>query len=232
MGQPQGEPVSLATRNLLRGLTMKVPSGQRVAKAMRLPVLAPADLADIADLDLQSRTPLWFYILREAHVAAGGEHLGPVGGRIVAEVLVGLVQGDRQSYLRQDPDWTPTYGSGGTFTAADLLRDRGRRGDAALTPGAACAIVRRVRGIRLAAAALLAWSAGCGAAPDPQRAGARRGCAAARGRGAAGDPRRRNAGRGPRRRNAGEASPPERRRAARRRDGSAPTCARPTRARR
>ena len=125
MGQPQGEPVSLATRNLLRGLTMKVPSGQRVAKAMRLPVLAPADLADIADLDLQARTPLWFYILREAHVAAGGEHLGPVGGRIVAEVLVGLVQGDRQSYLRQDPDWTPTYGSGGTFTAADLLRTAG-----------------------------------------------------------------------------------------------------------
>ena len=125
MGQPPGEPVSLATRNLLRSLTMKVPSGQRVAKAMRLPVLAPSDLADLGRLHLRRRTPLWFYVLREAHVVAGGEHLGPVGGRIVAEVLVGLIDGDRQSYLRQDPDWTPTYGSGGTFTAADLLRAAG-----------------------------------------------------------------------------------------------------------
>jgi hypothetical protein len=41
LGQPQGEPVSLATRNLLRNLAMQVPSGQRVAKAMQLPQLAP-----------------------------------------------------------------------------------------------------------------------------------------------------------------------------------------------
>ena len=68
MGQPPGEPTSLATRNLLRSLTMKVPSGQRVAKAMQLPVLAPADLADLGDLHLATRTPLWFYILREADV--------------------------------------------------------------------------------------------------------------------------------------------------------------------
>src|SRR3954452_4257325 len=112
LGQPVGEPVSLATRNLLRNLTMQVPSGQRVAAAMRLPPLAPGDLDDVAPLGLAHRTPLWFYILREALVATGGEHLGPVGGRIVAEVMVGLVSGDRQSYLRQDPDWTPTYGSG------------------------------------------------------------------------------------------------------------------------
>ena len=46
---------------------------------------------------------------------------GPVGGRIVAEVIVGLIKGDRQSYLRQDPDWTPTYGTGGSFTMVDLL---------------------------------------------------------------------------------------------------------------
>jgi hypothetical protein len=36
-------------------------------------------------------------------------------------VIVGLIRGDRQSYLRQDPDWTPTYGSGGVFTVVDLL---------------------------------------------------------------------------------------------------------------
>jgi hypothetical protein len=111
----------LATRNLLRNLTMKVPSGQRVAQAMRLPELAPGDLDDLKAFDLHRRTPLWFYVLREAEVTADGEHLGPLGGRIVSEVVVGLIRGDRQSYLRQDPNWTPTYGSADSFTMVDLL---------------------------------------------------------------------------------------------------------------
>jgi Animal haem peroxidase len=122
MGQPQGEPVSLATRNLLRNLTMEVPSGQRVAKALKLPRLAPADLDDLEPFHLRDRTPLWFYVLREAQVTANGEQLGPVGGRIVAEVIIGLIRGDRQSYLRQEPDWTPTYGSNESFATVDLLR--------------------------------------------------------------------------------------------------------------
>jgi hypothetical protein len=125
LGQPEGEPSSLATRNLLRNLTMEVPSGQRVARAMQLPELAPGDLQDLEPLHLERRTPLWFYVLREAEVTAGGEHLGPVGGRIVAEVIVGLIRGDRQSYLRQDPDFTPTYGSGGDFAMVDLLQTAG-----------------------------------------------------------------------------------------------------------
>ncbi|MEJ7722655.1 MAG: hypothetical protein WKF58_20510 [Ilumatobacteraceae bacterium] len=125
MGMPPGSNTSLATRNLLRGLTMGVPSGQRVARAMKLPLLASGDLEDLQDLHLDERTPLWFYILREADVIADGRHLGPVGGRIVAEVLVGLISGDRQSYLRQDPDWTPTYGTSSDFTAVDLLRAAG-----------------------------------------------------------------------------------------------------------
>jgi Animal haem peroxidase len=125
IGQPEGEPTSLAARNLLRNLAMKIPSGQRVARAMQLPELAPADLDDLQPFHLHERTPLWFYVLREAEVAAGGEHLGPVGGRIVAEVLVGLLRGDRQSYLRQEPDRTPTYGSGGSFAMVDLLTEAG-----------------------------------------------------------------------------------------------------------
>jgi hypothetical protein len=125
LGQAAATPVSLATRNLLRNLTMEVPSGQRVARVMSLPALAAADLADIKPLHLEKRTPLWFYVLREAAVTAGGQHLGPVGGRIVAEVITGLIRGDRQSYVRQDPDWTPTYGTGDEFTIADLLRRAG-----------------------------------------------------------------------------------------------------------
>jgi Animal haem peroxidase len=125
LGQPEGEPVSLATRNLLRSLTMKVPSGQRVAQAMRVAPLAAADLADLEPFHLQARAPLWFYVLREAQVVNDGERLGPVGGRIVAEVVIGLIRGDGQSYVRQDPDWTPTYGSGGAFGIADLLSAAG-----------------------------------------------------------------------------------------------------------
>jgi hypothetical protein len=125
MGTAQGEPTSLATRNLIRGLTMKVPSGQRVAQAMQLPVLGPGDLDELKDLHLEKRTPLWFYILREAELTANGEHLGPVGGRIVAETIFGLIKGDDQSYINQDPDWEPTYGQGGGFTAVDLLKAAG-----------------------------------------------------------------------------------------------------------
>ncbi len=122
MGQPPGQLTSLATRNLLRNLTMKVPSGQRVAKAMNMPVLDAADLDDLETYHLEARTPLWFYVLREAQVATNGERLGPVGGRIVAEVIIGLMKGDAQSYLRQEPDWTPTYGANESFTMVDLIK--------------------------------------------------------------------------------------------------------------
>lgn len=104
---------------------MGVPSGQAVARAMQVPALAPADLADLAPHHLDTRTPLWFYVLREAEVQTGGAHLGAVGGRIVGEVVLGLLEGDAQSYLRQDPEWTPTYGTAGTFGMTDLLTKAG-----------------------------------------------------------------------------------------------------------
>lgn len=117
---------SLAQRNLLRHLTFSLPSGQAVAKAMGIEPLDRADLADLDEFGLARSTPLWFYILREAHIEEGGRRLGPVGGRIVAEVFIGLLQGDRQSFLRQDPDWEPTLGpEPGKFGIADLLKVAG-----------------------------------------------------------------------------------------------------------
>jgi hypothetical protein len=38
----------------------------------------------------------------------GGLHLGPVGGRIVGEVIIGLLQLDHDSYLSDSPRWQPT----------------------------------------------------------------------------------------------------------------------------
>jgi hypothetical protein len=61
-------------------------------------------------------------------VLAAGERVGPVSGRIVAEVFIGLLQGDPQSYLSQDVDWTPFLpmvdpaATGSDFKMVDLLR--------------------------------------------------------------------------------------------------------------
>jgi len=105
-GQP---PTSLPERNLLRQVTWALPSGQSIARVMRAPVLAKRDLAPLKDyrLGLDESTPLWFYVLKEAEVMAGGQHLGPVGGRIVGEVIIGLIQLDPDSYTSSS-GWQPT----------------------------------------------------------------------------------------------------------------------------
>ena len=56
-------------------------------------------------------TPLWYYILAEAKALAGGLHLGPVGGRIVAETLIGLLRADPTSYLSVYPRFEPFLGA-------------------------------------------------------------------------------------------------------------------------
>ena len=104
---------------------MEVPSGQSIASAMSLPALAPGDLSDLQPLNMHNRTPPWFYILREAEITANGEHPAPVGGRIVAEIIYGPIQGDSQFYLGQDSQWTPTDGTGSAFTILDLLTKSG-----------------------------------------------------------------------------------------------------------
>ena len=55
----------------------------------------------------------------------GTRELGPVGGRIVAEVLVGLLQRDKNSYLFLDPAWKPLPPIApaiGRFAMVDLLK--------------------------------------------------------------------------------------------------------------
>ncbi len=111
---------SLGLINMLRGRSLQLPSGQAVATAMGTTV-------SNADLGLAGETPLWFYLLRESEVIGKGHRLGPTGGRIVAEVLVGLLKGDPSSFLRQEPAWKPELPSAepGTFTMIDLLRFAG-----------------------------------------------------------------------------------------------------------
>lgn len=115
-------PTSLAQRNLLRHVTWQLPSGQAIAKAMNLPALSADDLAELKEFgqNLQASTPLWHYILKEAQIAEKGLRLGPVGGRIVGEVIIGLLQLDRDSFLAEEPGWRPTLPTRGGQVTGDF----------------------------------------------------------------------------------------------------------------
>ncbi len=95
---------SLAVRDLQRGQGVGLPSGESVARHMGIAPLT-AEQVGIASTDWRGETPLWYYILREADACAGGHHLGPVGGRIVAEVLVGLIDADQSSFRHNGHGW-------------------------------------------------------------------------------------------------------------------------------
>lgn len=101
-------PTVLPQRNLLRQLTWSLPSGQSIAKAMGITSLSKQDLSELKPYGFDTSTPLWYYALKEAQLSQSGLHLGPVAGRIVAEVLIGLIQSDPNSYVNVNPSWAPT----------------------------------------------------------------------------------------------------------------------------
>src|SRR5213593_302134 len=79
--------------------------------------------------------PLWVYVLAETNAhrtsmavqCRGGKkistpQLGPVGGRVVAEVFAGLMLGDSHSFWNQDPLWQPDQVKhGGVFELKDFV---------------------------------------------------------------------------------------------------------------
>jgi hypothetical protein len=127
-------PRVLAQRNLLRALRLGLPAGQTVARAMHVHPIPDADLRvgprdeeqkPLTDFgaDFKQNAPLWYYVLREAELFHEGNQLGPVGGRIIAEVFVGLLTADKLSYQNVDPAWKPDLANAqGTFTMPDLIR--------------------------------------------------------------------------------------------------------------
>jgi nucleoid-associated protein YgaU len=126
-----GDGARLAVRNLLRGYLLRMPTGQAVAAALGIPALKPVEIEQAAadadqlqalvDGGFSDRTPLWYYILAEAN-HFGGNHLGPVGSTVVADVLIGLARRSADSIF-DVPDWRPTLPSAtpGTFELRDLL---------------------------------------------------------------------------------------------------------------
>ncbi len=132
---------SLAFRNLLRGQKLKLPTGQQAAKRIGAHVLddddiliGPAKNGSQPDTDgkpirqisngFKGHCPLWVYVLAEARknfYDHGQAQLGPVGGRIVAEVFMALLTHDPNSFLSIAPDWKPSLGTNGVFTLRDLI---------------------------------------------------------------------------------------------------------------
>lgn len=130
----------LAVQDLKRGYMMRMPTGQAVARALQphvnavdIEVLTPAQIKEVAADNpeqlkvleesgfLLERTPLWFYILAEA-AHGGGNRLGPVGSRLVAEVIIQLIRRSKDSFLAT-PGWKPSLPAAinGDFTLPDLL---------------------------------------------------------------------------------------------------------------
>jgi hypothetical protein len=116
---------SIFLRNILRGFHRRIPFGQVLAGAYGVPPLTEAQVASAlppktmdtedlrliaAEMGLLRQTPAWLYFLAEARVCEGGERLGPVASRIVADTLVGLLKhrDNHTSVLNVDGGpWTP-----------------------------------------------------------------------------------------------------------------------------
>jgi hypothetical protein len=97
---------SLAVRDLERGRRVALPSGEAIARHMKATPLTGDEVGARA-AGWKGETPLWFYILREAAIKGDGDRLGPVGGRIVGEVLVGLLDIDPDSVRHAPREWRP-----------------------------------------------------------------------------------------------------------------------------
>jgi hypothetical protein len=116
------EPVRLPVRTLLRGARARLPSGQEVAKALvkrgiirQQDCLTGTQLTQdtfnhsgsvLHEVGLEGNTPLFYYLLKEAEINGASLTLGPIGSYIVAEVILGALEADPNSYLSVfGPDW-------------------------------------------------------------------------------------------------------------------------------
>lgn len=122
--------VSLGTLSLLRGKALGLPSGQAVAAAMGYDPLdislfdffeseEDLNIDGIVLEEVPTEVPLFLYVMQEAKEQHDGEFLGDVGSRIVSEVVVGLLEADRDSILRR-PFYSHITNSS-SVTIADVI---------------------------------------------------------------------------------------------------------------
>jgi hypothetical protein len=127
----------LASTTLVRGREFQIASAQqafefaRTKYGLSFPMLKRPELAGSDDgvrcvfehyPELSENTPMWYYILREAERFAGGQKLGPLGGRIVMETLHAAIDASDDSILN-DGSWRPSLPrvNESFFTMPDLL---------------------------------------------------------------------------------------------------------------
>src|SRR5450631_2286842 len=133
LGLPTGQSVAramgvtpLKDEEIIIGKAVDAPTGDDVL----------GKLSDLPQLSaFLGKCPLWTYILAEAGntrtavsipvqpaMMINTPQLGPVGGRIVAEVFLGMLFGDNDSFLSADPEWVPTIGKAGkNFALRDIV---------------------------------------------------------------------------------------------------------------
>jgi hypothetical protein len=123
------QPKQLTARTLLRGARANLPTGQEVANNLVAHgLLSESDILGerliekvgttndesrniLKDSWMMNQTPLYYYLLKEAEVLGKDNFtLGPMGSRIVAEVIETVLRADDTSYLNTPglgPDWKP-----------------------------------------------------------------------------------------------------------------------------
>lgn len=126
MGFQSGEKMMppLPEMTLKRGSRVRLPSGQEFARRFGYAPIEPEKIPPLFDgesvfpTELRRRTPLWYYLLREAIVEPNSEpttepvrrqlqKLGTIGSRIVAETLYQVLNADRHSIFHAGRGWTP-----------------------------------------------------------------------------------------------------------------------------
>ncbi len=131
---PDRDVLSLASLNLQRGKALRLPSGQAVAASMGLTPISNEEMGLCANMTSCSEwgyewekgsneAPLFLYVMEESRLQGAGERLGAVGGRIVAEVMIGLLRADPASIMNTD-FVSPLTGTS-NYTMADMIYHAG-----------------------------------------------------------------------------------------------------------
>lgn len=133
-GPPKTPIFSIAVIDLIRGYLFRLPTGQAVAKWLGVTPMTDEQLIEVAaavsheqaavlkETGLLQQTPLWYYVLAEAaHPKHGnGNRLGPVGGRVVASVLLEAASRSHAA-LPKEEGWDPALGEQESFNVTELL---------------------------------------------------------------------------------------------------------------
>jgi len=133
MGLPSGQDIARAM-----GETPLADDDLWVGKA-QLDDHGKPDAKRLVDVsaNFAGKAPLWYYVLAEANAqwmkAKGSKKgdaanqvpvtLGPVGGRIVAETILGLLLEDSHSFLNVHPAWQPPKAHSGVYRMGDFIKD-------------------------------------------------------------------------------------------------------------